>query len=196
MKTNIFSFLILFAVLMCAPTQSSKAQVKDNVVRLSISNLIFATPTIYYERALNEKSTAGLGTFFIGYKVGDSKFSGFSLIPEYRFYPGENGAPKGFFVGPFLKYQNYSISADAFDEFGSIFKAKATLSGLGGGVVIGNQWLFGDAVSLDVFIGPSITSFSAKYNGETTSDDIDFGFFNADGIGVGVRFGISLGYAF
>lgn len=185
----------VFALSFFSSKSDVKAQVKENVVTLSISNLIVATPTLYYERALSDKNSAKLGLFYTTYKAGDTKYSGLGIMPEYRIYPGSKDAPSGFYFAPFLKYQNFSLKSD-YTDLGVPYEAKASLSGIGGGLIVGNQWLFGDVVALDLFIGPSLASWSVNYKDNANEEYFDFAIFNTSGLGVGVRFGISLGFGF
>ncbi len=197
MKAKFFLIiLILFSIV--ALNNNLKAQDnKQNVITLSITNLALVTPTLYFERAIGEKTSLQLGAYYTGAKSNDVKFTGLGIIPELRFYPGAKGAPRGFYFAPFLKYQNYSISTTVSDVYLGIYDAKATLTGIGGGLIIGNQFIIGDVVALDLFIGPSIANWSAKYKDNATESDFgDVSMINFEGTGVGVRLGISLGFAF
>jgi len=118
--------------------------------------------------------------------VGDTRFRGLGITPEYRFYLSENkDAPAGFYVGPFLRYQNFNVS----DELST---AEGSLSTFGGGVLIGGHWLFKEKFSLDTFIGPSYASGNLSVEDNASEESFDIGFFD----GFGVRFGVTIGYAF
>ncbi len=194
-----FILIVLVLLSMVLPNNNLKAQEnKKNVVTLSLSNLALITPTIYYERAIGEKTSLQLGAYYTGIKLSGAKLAGLGVIPEFRFYPGSYGAPRGFYCAPFVKYQNYSISKTVDDIIGgSSYDAKVTVSGIGGGLIIGGQVYVADVVVLDLFIGPSVTSWSAKYKGNATEED--FGSITGvkfDGSNVGIRFGLSLGFGF
>lgn len=190
--------LIVLAIIIASGFYAQKINAqeeKSNVVKLSLSNLALVTPTLFYERAIAEKSSLQLGAFYTGASAGETKFTGWAVMPEYRFYPGSKGAPQGFFVAPFFKYQSYSLSSDVTDA-STTYTAKASLNGLGGGLVIGGQWLLGGVVALDTYIGPSINKWGVSYEDNATEEDFDFSIFKSDGVAVGVRFGVSLGFAF
>ncbi len=166
-------------------TKNMRAQEnKQNVITLSISNLALVTPTVYYERVLSDKTSAKMGLYYTGFTISETKMSGLGLIPEFRLYPGEKGAPNGFYLAPFVKYQNYSLKQS---ELGVDYKA--SLTGIGGGVCIGGQ--FGQNFIFDIFFGPSFSSWSWSY--EDNSENI-FNDFKLGGSGVGLRFGISVGF--
>ncbi len=189
--------LVLFSLVM--PNKNLKAQEnKKNVVTLSLTNLCILTPTLYYERVIGGKTSLQLGGYYTGAKASDVKFSGLGIIPEFRFYPGSYGAPGGFYCAPFVKYQNYSISTTVDDYVSSTsYDAKATLTGIGGGLIMGGQLYAADVVVLDVFIGPSVTGWSAKYKGNSTEDDFgNIPGVKQEGTNVGIRFGLSLGFGF
>jgi hypothetical protein len=191
----ILTILVLFSLVV--PNNNLKAQDnKKNVITMSLSNLCIITPTLYYERAIGEKTSLQLGAFYTGIKISDSKFSGLGVIPEFRFYPGTYGAPRGFYFAPFFKYRNFNISK-TINDLAESRDAKVTISGIGGGLIIGGQLYVVDVVVLDVFVGPSITSWNANFKQNATEDD--FGSITGvkfEGTGVGVRFGISLGFGF
>ena len=193
-----FIFIILVLFSLAVLSNNSYAQEnKQNVVTLSISNLALITPTIYYERVIADKTSLQLGLYYTGAKSSGVKFTGLGVVPELRFSPGSKGAPRGFYFAPFAKYQNYSLSTTVDIAGIPSYDAKATLSAIGGGLIIGNQFIIGDVVALDIFIGPSIASWSTKYKDNSTEDDFgDISMIRLDGTGVGVRFGISLGFGF
>jgi hypothetical protein len=193
-----FIIIILVLLSVVLPNNNLRAQEnKKNVLTLSLTNLCILTPTLYYERVIGEKTSIQLGAYYTGVEREDVKFSGLGVIPEFRFYPGSYGAPRGFYCAPYVKYQNYSQSKTI--ELAGIPSrdAKATLTGIGGGLIIGGQIYAADVVVLDVFIGPSVTSWSTDYKGDATEDD--FGSIlgiKQEGTNVGIRFGMSLGFGF
>lgn len=161
------------------------AQGPQNVIKVNIFSPVVRTLSLSYERALSADNSFQFNFFYTGASIEETQFRGFGLTPEYRFYLSENkDAPAGFYVGPFLRYQNFNLSDDTTDD-------EATLSTFGGGVLIGGHWLFKDKISLDTFIGPSYSAGDVKV--EAGSEDVfETGIFS----GFGVRFGVTVGYAF
>jgi hypothetical protein len=156
---------------------------QQNAIKVNIFSPIVRTLNIQFEHALNETSSFQIGAFYSGVSIGDTKFSGFGITPEYRFYLSSTSAPQGVYLGPFLRYQNFNLKDEVTDS-------EATLSTFGGGVVIGKQWIFKEKVVLDIFIGPAYNSGSLEVKSGT--DAFDTGSAN----GFGVRTGLSLGFAF
>jgi hypothetical protein len=181
-------FTLLFAMVFTA-TAFVNAQ-KSNVVKTSLTAPLLRMYTLAYERALNPDMTVQLGGgYFSGFKLGDSRLDGFNVIPEFRYYLSESkDAPAGGFVAPFFRYGNYGIE---IGEPTDVDYAKATLTGIGGGILVGVQRLFKETISLEAFIGPAYTSSSVDVEAGD-EDAYDLKLFD----GFGVRAGVTLGVAF
>jgi len=179
------SLCILFAI-------SLNAQ--DNVVKLNPLSAVFGHGNIAYERALTNSMSAQLGIFYgaTNIKINETKnvYSGFGITPEFRYYMTHKDAdgPEGLFIAPFGMYRNYQITLSKDTEF----EDKASVSTIGGGLVLGYQAVFGEHVTMDFFAGPNYKS--SKYITEGEEDPEGNGFLG--GNGVGVRFGLTLGFAF
>lgn len=188
MKNCKLFFCLLFAgITMQAVAQSDTAETPKNLIKVNLLSPVVRTGSFFYERILNDKSSLQLGFFYTGTSFAGTQFRGIGITPEYRFYLSESKqAPAGFFIAPFVRYQNLNLS-DKDDT-----SISATYSSFGGGVCVGNQWLFKNQVSLELFGGPSFnaTSFAGK-NGATEDDFFltNFGYFS-------FRFGVALGFAF
>ncbi|RYZ24669.1 MAG: DUF3575 domain-containing protein [Sphingobacteriales bacterium] len=161
---------------------------KSNAIKANILSPIAKSGSFFYERKINDKMSGQLGVGFTAYNKSDVKFNGIFITPEFRYYlTGET--MNGVYVGPFLRYQNLKIEDKSDMNNGE----KSTLSTFGGGVVIGRQWTFGDIVTLDLFIGPSINTGKIKYEDNNGSNNTEVpGSLN----GFGVRTGVTLGIAF
>lgn len=179
MKKNLVVALVV--LLMGGVFTSAKAQ--ENVFKINIFSPIVKTFNVSFERKLSATSSFQLGAFYTGYSAGETKFSGFGLTPEYRFYLSESEAPAGVYVAPFVRYQNFKLTEDVSDSEG-------TLSMFGGGLVIGKQWIFKEKISLDIFLGPQYTTGDVKVT--SGSDTFDTDVFD----GFGIRTGLTLGFAF
>jgi hypothetical protein len=179
---TLFSTVIIFGFL---STGSLKAQ--ENVVAINILSPIVSTINVKYERKLNAESSMQLGFYYTGASWSDTKFRGFGITPEYRFYLSATEAPNGVYVAPFLRYQNLTVESDESDDFDT---SKGTLNNFGGGVVMGRQWVWKERITLDIFIGPSYVAGSVDVE-EGDEDDLATGAFNGFGIRTGITFGIA-----
>lgn len=181
---RIFSIVILFSAV------AAKAQDggKMNAVKVNLFSPIVKTGSFFYERKINEKSSAQLGVGFTSYNRNGTKITGVFFTPEYRFYLSNNKeAIEGFYVGPFIRYQNLKIEDTQSDPSNP---DKATLSTYGGGIVVGHQWVFSDIIVLDLFAGPTYNSGNIRVtSGSSVSVPGTFQ-------GFGARAGVTLGINF
>jgi hypothetical protein len=190
MKTKV----ILLALLGLFMVRTASAQ--KNVIKINPLSLGLLTINMQYERALNEKMSLQLGSYYTGFSFtidGEkSGYKGFGITPEFRYYAShlKKEAPRGFFVGPFFRYQNWNIKTEYDDGSGNTVTDSGTFQSYKGGVILGYQWLIGDVFALEFFGGPSV-------GGSTVSGDVEDGDVRGAGIsGVGFRAGMALGVAF
>lgn len=179
--------VLVFAIVCLMAGRQSHAQ--ENVVKFNIFSPIVKTFNVAYERVLNENSTAQLGLAITGIKIGDTKFSGLQVTPEYRYYLTGDSAPDGTYIAPFVRYSNFTLKV----EGGGITTDEADFTSFGGGAVIGRQWLLGDSdlISFDIFLGPTFSSGNIKVKSGNSASFETGGF-----EGFGLRFGVTLGLAF
>lgn len=158
----------LSACLCIGSTGTMMAQ--DNVAKLGITSLAYTTVSLTYERVLGDhlgtqltfqlmpgRALPGVGGVDGVSVFTDAKMSYFSLSPEFRYYPSDKGAPRGFYIGPFIKYSRFKIGASqsttiyddsgvgTFVELDVAFKVPR----FGGGLIMGTQWLIADKFSID-----------------------------------------------
>jgi hypothetical protein len=86
-----------------------------------------------------------------------------------------------------LRYQNLEFSDDYYRP-----TRRARLTGFGGGLVLGGQWVFSDIIALDVFGGPNYIGRRITYKNGATEDNFNIVGFS----GFGLRLGVTLGIAF
>lgn len=186
-----FSLLLLICLLTTSYPNTAAAQNSDkkNVLKVNILSPIFRTLSTFYEHAINPKNSVQIGVLYTGFSIINTQFRGFALTPEYRFYFSDSKeAPQGFYLAPFLRYQNFKLTLTDNTN-----KPSANFSSFGGGLVAGHQWLFSDIVTLDLFLGPAYNSNSIKVNDNSvTEDDFNIGSFS----GFRLRTGITVGVAF
>ncbi|MCE3008700.1 MAG: DUF3575 domain-containing protein [Bacteroidetes bacterium] len=193
----------LFLIVLLALPGLGRAQDLKNGVKLNLLSPFVRTVSGFYERSVNDNLSAQLGVFYtFGLNTADTRFSGFGVTPEFRFYVMDKGAMQGFYVAPFLRYQTFRLEADytevAINASGGIVEReqteKATFSTFGGGVLAGYQWIFGKRVMFDIYLGPSYNSGSVSYEDgrDENNSEIEVRSIN----GFGIRFGTTLGVAF
>lgn len=195
MKTKLFTLLLTAALSLGFLSQ---AQAQQNVLKINPLSLALLTGNVQYERALNEAMSVQLGVFYTGFSTETEGirlgYSGVGITPEFRYYVSNarQDAPRGVYLGPYVRYRNISTSVrDDVDE--GAWESNL----IGGGLILGHQWLFGDAFVLDMFIGPGFRSTNTRVvstSGTITQDDLVG--LGSSGTGVLFRWGLSIGAAF
>ncbi len=166
-----FSLLIL---------TNAKAQDEKNTIKINPLSALIGVGSVFYERKVDENSSIQLGVAYTGLKLDDVKFNGVAITPEYRFYFKQK-AISGVYVAPYLRYQNYNVKSGN-DE--------GSYNSIGGGALIGRQWVYGSGFTLDLFFGPSYNSGDYKVKSGTEPE------FKGGIDGIGIRTGIALGFGF
>ncbi|HEX6916263.1 MAG TPA: DUF3575 domain-containing protein [Chitinophagaceae bacterium] len=155
-----------------------------NALKINPVSALIKTGNISYERAIAKNQSLQLGVFYSGLGIGDFKYDGFGVTPEYRFYFGGNGQVlNGGYVAPFGRYQQFSIADKTSSD-------KAKFETIGGGAVLGWAKSWNSGFVLDIFAGPSYNNIRFKSGSE---DNFDI----KGGIkGFGLRTGVSIGFTF
>lgn len=177
MKKALLSTLLIFTIF----STKIRAQEAKNTIKINPISALVRVGSMFYERKISPSSSLQLGVAYIGFKSGDTKFSGLALTPEYRYFIKK--APlSGLYVGPFAKYQNLRVTEGA--DYGRY-------NSFGGGVSLGRQWVYSSGLVLDIFLGPVFNS--GKYTAESGAQQITL----SRGIdGFGLRAGLSIGFGF
>jgi len=165
------------------------AQVKSNVIKTNIFGVFAGQFQLGYERVLNEKmsvqlmpglvtfSSSGSSSDFFGTDTYSATTSGFIIVPEFRFYPtyAKNDVPKGFYAAPFFRLR--MVTQDYYDtglypDYKNVSYVDKTTT-IGGGLVLGYQFLMGDVFSFDIFISPQYKEKSTNrtYDDPNVTDD-------------------------
>ncbi len=176
---------------------SIKKEAQPNqVIKWNISQLVFTNFSFQYEYGFHKNMSGALGISFLiprdipssiySTTVGTEgfqfpKFGGWSITPEFRFYPGkkiEHQAPHGFYLAPYLRYSKYSVKGDYLDVVTNSngttqkndYAMTASYGGVNGGLMIGSQWLIGKHFSIDWWI-LGLGAGKAKFIIESVSKD-------------------------
>lgn len=167
-------------------------ELKQNVIKTSLTSIFLKTYVIDYERALNQNMSFQMGFYYTGSRIFDGDFSGFALTPEFRYYlSSDRTAPDGAYVAPYFRYQHFSA------ETGSMMDAsysKGNLNIISGGLVVGVQRTFKDKISLEAFIGPAF--YSPSYNVTDGDENLDVSLFGTGDTFVWGRAGVNIGFMF
>ncbi len=179
--------LHLILVLSLLGVSSSMAQedvANDNAIKANPLGLLLGIGKINYEKKLSDSRSAQLGVSYFNYGNSGDRLSGLGIIPEYRFYIKDD-AIDGFYVAPFLKYNNFTVTDGDF---------KGALNIYSGGAKAGMQWLLGkkDNFIIDLAFGGSYSDYNLKVK---TGSDTSF---DSEDLlsGIGLELNFSIGFAF
>jgi hypothetical protein len=223
-KTILLSLLLISGILF-------QAKAQDNIIKTNIIGVFAGQYQLAYERAISPKFSVQLSAGYLAGKSegsssinGDSygydnKRSGFIFIPELRWYPlSKAGAPRGLFIGGFGRLRqannNLTDTGSGTEGIAQNLSRKRDVTTIGGGGVIGFQWVSEGGFSFDIFAGTSyksrktdtvyntqsLNNASTDPNFDSLGDELfnqkylDFKLDDKDGFAL--RFGFHFGYAF
>ncbi|HVB03487.1 MAG TPA: DUF3575 domain-containing protein [Chitinophagaceae bacterium] len=163
--------------------QASGTRGPDNVFKLNLSSLALKNISLQYERKLGRKFSVCLGFRLMPQSplpfypliltriqsqgsdssgqnaIRNARIGNWALTPEIRFYTGKKGAPRGFYIALFARYAQFNMDVPITftSQNGQPYNLQLNgkLNGIGGGFLLGYQWLIGRHVTLDWWIfGP------------------------------------------
>ncbi len=155
---------------------------KRSIVKVNMLSPLVRTFSGFYERKVSDAAAVQLGFSYTGATLDDVTLRGWSIIPEFRYYASQKGAMQGIYVAPFMRIGSFNVDDKV---------SKGELNTLGGGLLLGNQWVFSRGITLDVFLGPSYNGGKLKITSGENDPDIPASF-----EGFGLRSGVTLGIAF
>jgi len=169
----------------------------ENIIKLNLTNLFFLSPTVAYERVINNNMSIGssiLYSYFNWEYIG-FKISGPRVFIDYKYY-FLGTAPEGIYGLGYFTIGNLNLSIKnitaidpiTYEEF--TFDAEAIFFSLTSGIGIGYQKVLSNNLTLDVYGGLGF-GYSTLTLLSGSSD-----LFNTSTIPSGKRIGFNLGWAF
>ncbi len=191
MKRTLLIIATLFVVL-------TSGMAQNHIVKLGIPSLLYGRANLNYEFVLNDKTSLNLraGAQFPRnfpvdavlqedpndeFRINSGKWNAYGFTPSYRIYFGKNNpAPQGFYVSPYVSYNKNTVTVDMEYDDGAQISVPATMkvgySGIGGGVMIGNQWVINESFVIDFNyfgIGYGLQTIAMKFSSSDPSVDYD-----------------------
>lgn len=190
--------LCLLAIAVCS---GNVLKAQDVVVKTNLGSILTGGASLHGEYVVTPASSVQLGGYYAALDIGshfdaflndgvELKYQAFGVTPQYRWYPGGNEIPHGFFIAPLLSYSR--ITAD-YDNQPDNESGDFLLSLYGVGFDIGKQWIIKRRVSIGLSVG-SVYNYS-QFSSETSGfgeEDLETDFRG----GIMPRFELSVGYAF
>ncbi|WP_242921578.1 DUF3575 domain-containing protein [Pontibacter liquoris] len=194
---RIILFCAAALLLTAAPLSSSIAQgqapTRSTVIKVNVLSPFAATGSGFIEHAFGPHISGQVGAFITGVSVSGVRFDGYGFTPEVRYYVSDyKAAPAGLYLAGYGRILNYKLTVQDKDQ-GKEYKA--TYAPIGAGIAAGNQFIFNNGISVDIFLGAGINGGSLKVN-SGTEEDFDTGFLNLLGSGFRLRPGLTVGYSF
>lgn len=153
---------------------------KKNILKINLPALAFRNISLQYERKVGKRTSIAINVHTIPFgklpleatlkNFGDEadvefnkfKFGSFGIVPEFRYYVGKKGALRGFYIGPFLSYNNYKMELPITYNSGATTKTGifiGKLNAITGGLQLGSQFRLSNRLTLDWWIfGPNYGS--------------------------------------
>lgn len=167
-----------------------------------------------YIEGNGESGSATINNQSYNYNV---ESSGFIAIPEVRYYFKES-APEGWYMAALARYRykekNLKDNSNGTEGIDQDLSRTKTIKAIGGGAVIGYQWVMNSGFIVDLFSGWTFKDRSTSYdydNNALNANDPDgnydsigdklfsekyIDFKTEDSKGSALRFGINIGYKF
>ncbi|MCU0444893.1 MAG: DUF3575 domain-containing protein [Microscillaceae bacterium] len=193
MKIKLSALFVLVSLQLLAQTPTFP---KRNLVKMNLISPVISSLSFGYERVMNDITTIQVSLFYFNRtRESASLTSGFGITPEVRLYLSDRKtSPAGFFVAPYVTYQNVGVRDFVFinSQTSQTTEQTSRLRMYGVGIIIGGQWIFKDIVSLDIWGGPGYFGGSLKDD----NLDIEPPFPFRTQAGFGGRLGCTLGFIF
>ncbi|MFQ5334697.1 MAG: DUF3575 domain-containing protein [Flavobacteriales bacterium] len=189
--------VFFFCFLNSAAQEDTVGSSCHNAVKINLAAGIYKNISLYYEHAINKRTSLSLGASYILPRekpriirfenIGNRKsgsFTGFTATPEVKFY-ADKTAMKGLYLSVYLRivYMSASLEMDIHDSSGVkpvTYKlgAEGSFSEYGAGVQFGYQWMIKDKFAIDFFFfGPKVSRYNLNYVASERADnttDIDW----------------------
>lgn len=169
--------LYIFLVSLSLNSFAQGGDQKKAVVKLNLLAFAFKTGSFQYEQVLTDKLSLvagirysvprGLPSYFtsnitepdLKRSFETLKWGGYAVTPELRFYPGQKGAPRGFYLAPYFRYAKFNANmilsgtdTSSIPPTTYTFDPKGSVSIVSGGLMIGAQWIAKAGFTFDWWI--------------------------------------------
>ncbi len=208
MLTRVALFVLLHVLVFVSSILAQRNS--KNLIKVNpLSTAIASTVSLSYERVIARSTSLQLSTSYtygmihpdldniVFAGLAGPVFStvwGYSIVPELRYYFSAHGAPEGWFLGPFLRYQQYEVLDPGITFSGSAIYNLYSVRNIGFGVIVGRQWVLENGIAIALFAGPYLQSANQELIEGRASDTMNAPPFVSNGFGL--RAGVTVGYAF
>jgi hypothetical protein len=208
------------AILLAAATFSVQAQGEHKgTIKTNFFGWFAGQYQLGYEHVLNENMTVQLSVGILDGGSSSSRLdsisqnsyayvqdkSGLILIPEFRYYPSPSSTyMEGMYFAGFGRFRlsNWDLTDTGADgPFGDVSREE-NRTVLSAGIVIGFSYYLGNGFNAEVFAGPQFKTVSSSrvYDNANVGDQefnskfLNFSLAGIENDGVGLRFGVNIGF--
>jgi hypothetical protein len=157
---------------------------KNNIIKFNLSALTFKNISLQYERKVGKRTSLAVNVHTIPFgnlpfqstfenfadqtfvEYDKLKFGSFGVAPEFRYYVGKKGALRGFYMAPFISYNQYKMNLPikySNNTRTGIFDGD--INSITGGLQLGSQFRLSNSLTLDWWIiGPNYGSANGTLN--------------------------------
>jgi hypothetical protein len=196
-QKNIFIIILFVLTVYVVKAQ----EVRINSIKINPFSFIVANTSVFYERGITPHSSCEIGINYFNAAIYKAPVSGYGISLEYRYHPkkSELRPLNGFYLSPFVRYQDYSFSRSITlkDLSGKTildFSGGVSMSQYAIGGMIGYEHIAKKGFTFDIYFGPfyNTTTFSASLS----KSIINIPLYSVPISGFWVRSGIIFGYTF
>ncbi|HWB25941.1 MAG TPA: DUF3575 domain-containing protein [Chitinophagaceae bacterium] len=172
MRTVKFLLLAFFAISFATSYSQMVDIFNKNNIKVNLSSFAFKNISLQYERSVAKHVSVALGfrtepkgTIPLqsiasnvfdesDFDLNNLKLGNTAITPEVRFYVGR-GRNRGFYIAPYGRYANFSLSLPVTYQYNSQTKEAifdGHINSFSGGVMFGMQYTVARIVVLDIWI--------------------------------------------
>ncbi|MBN2730778.1 MAG: DUF3575 domain-containing protein [Bacteroidales bacterium] len=200
MKHFLFIILLSISVLNISAQEENSTADRKFIIKTNPFGALANMIPLSAELMLGKKFSISANGFIVNSSngTGSTLFeqSGYSIGPEFRYYFTETeskGQINRVYVGGQYSYEDYrNRTLDRYDD-----PIDGWAHGIGGSLIVGNQWFFKNRFTVDIFLGPAYVEYIKNEDYETNLSKGGFllGITGPKVTGTKVRFGFNIGIA-
>ncbi|MCF8360721.1 MAG: DUF3575 domain-containing protein [Prolixibacteraceae bacterium] len=199
---------------------------QKNIIKTNAPGWTWGKFNAQYERMLTDYSSASvsysfirpyfaqvkeLGLLFSTFDVMKARFNGHEVVLDYRLYNKNQPGPRGFYVGPYIRYTYLGLFYEvnnifepvpgqaAYDDF---IREGIDLARIGLGIKLGAHWVIGDHFSIDwsfLGFGADYYTFRQYFEGRASVAGLEYAYQDETATRFflsGIATDLTLGWAF
>lgn len=152
----IFLLLSISSISYAQLSEEEKLATLDNesnrkhIIKTNLLSLLTRSASLAYEQALSKSLSIQAGGYYSQSKMlsGAQRIS--TTLELRKYISKQENAIVGLYLAPYLKYQQIK---DKPEDFSGNITATVTIHTIGGGLLIGRQWIAKKGFSVDIYGG-------------------------------------------